>query len=184
MLSRLRDEREVQQVIRELKRSSGERDTYEEPFKIDTKTPINQMYHAGILGMKWGVRRFQNKNGTRTSLGKKRDLEGNRHGEKSEKPLSKDHITSRQSKRTGTEGLSNDQLKKLNERLQLEDSYRKLTAEDRAKGESWVKASLAKSGKDAFASISTDLMKGSAKLLIRQLSPQLASAAGFQTAKN
>ena len=28
--------------------------------------------HHGIKGQKWGVRRFQNKDGTRTSAGKKR----------------------------------------------------------------------------------------------------------------
>lgn len=30
------------------------------------------IYHYGIKGMKWGIRRFQNKNGTSTAAGKKR----------------------------------------------------------------------------------------------------------------
>lgn len=32
----------------------------------------NKLYHAGIKGQKWGVRRYQNKDGTLTDLGKKR----------------------------------------------------------------------------------------------------------------
>lgn len=32
----------------------------------------NELYHHGIKGMRWGVRRFQNKDGTLTNAGKKR----------------------------------------------------------------------------------------------------------------
>lgn len=32
----------------------------------------NELYHHGVKGMKWGVRRYQNKDGSYTSAGKKR----------------------------------------------------------------------------------------------------------------
>lgn len=34
--------------------------------------PGNELYHHGIKGMKWGVRRYQNKDGSLTPAGKKR----------------------------------------------------------------------------------------------------------------
>lgn len=35
---------------------------------------MNELYHYGVKGMKWGVRRFQNKDGSLTTAGKKRRI--------------------------------------------------------------------------------------------------------------
>ena len=48
----------------------------------------NQLYHWGIKGMKWGVRRYQNKDGTLTAAGQKRyerDQRENKSKKKGEK---------------------------------------------------------------------------------------------------
>ena len=36
---------------------------------------MNELYHHGIKGQKWGVRRYQNKDGTYTELGKRHNFE-------------------------------------------------------------------------------------------------------------
>lgn len=75
---RLRRESEIQELIKRIRRNSKSinygsdqgRDQVEEGVPLST--PINELYHHGIKGMKWGVRRYQNPDGTLTSSGRKR----------------------------------------------------------------------------------------------------------------
>ena len=78
----------------------------------------NELKHWGVLGMKWGVRR----NRPDTS--------------------SPDHTISRELKKKKLNELSNDEIRKITTRLQLEKQYKDLTAAERAKGAKIVKAIL------------------------------------------
>ena len=167
MLSRLRDEVEVQNIIKRLKQNAGERDTFEKPMVVDTTTAIQQLYHHGIPGQKWGIRRFQNKDGTRTTLGKKRERE--------DSDVSDDYKNSRVAKAKSPKGLSNDELRKLNERLKLEAEYQKLTKVE--KSESWVKEALESAGKQALTDFTKGVALGAAKSLVKEISPEFADIA-------
>lgn len=84
--------------------------------------------HHGILGMKWGVRRFQNKDGTLTPKGKKR--------------YSDDYREAKTLEKKGIKNLSNEELSRLNERRRLEKEYKDYTS----KGESYTKKALVDAG--------------------------------------
>lgn len=171
MIGRLGAERELESIIRELKRNSGERDTYENPFVVDTTTPIDQLYHHGIIGMKWGRRRYQNEDGTRTAAGKKRDRMNGRNDRAEE------YEKTRTAKKKGIDKFSNEDLRKINERLQLEDTYKRLTAPQMKKSESWVKQSIQKAAEGAVTDFTKGVFLGSAKLLVKNISPEFAEVA-------
>lgn len=77
----------------------------------------DELYHHGILGMRWGIRRYQNKDGTLTNAGKKKRRMENESNTKKEE---KDDSTP---KKKSVNELSDTELRDRINRLQMEKNY-------------------------------------------------------------
>lgn len=75
----------------------------------------NQLCHHGTKGMKWGIRRYQNRDGSLTPVGKRRY-----------RKWSEDARTAATIRKKSVNKMSNSELKKVNERIRLEQEYSKL----------------------------------------------------------
>lgn len=81
------------------------------------------LYHFGIKGMKWGIRRFQNKNGSLTAAGKKRYQKGEQASDE------KTPSSSGSSRSKSISELSDAELRTRINRLNLEKQYKQLISE-------------------------------------------------------
>ena len=90
--------------------------------------------HHGILGQKWGVRRYQNKDGSLTAAGRKK------YGKLNE---SDDHKNAVEIRKKHLSEMSNAELRALNERTNLESTYKKNNPSAIAKGLKYVAAASA-----------------------------------------
>lgn len=124
----------------------------------------NELMHWGIKGMKWGVRRYQNKDGSLTPAGRKRyaqemaklkeeekiaknklrtqaklnKLEDKRkevEALKSGKPLPK---TTQNTSKPSVKDMSDEELRRVVNRMMLEQQYSKLRPEQVSTGKKFV----------------------------------------------
>lgn len=137
LIVRLRKENELQDLVASLKRKSTPLEPFTNPISYDrpevsTDVPIESLYHNekvedslahfGILGMKWGVRRKPGSNG------------------RVQKGLAEDYTESRKMKSKGYKNMSDAELRKVTQRMQLEKQMRDLSLSEKTKGMEVVKA--------------------------------------------
>ena len=144
LLVRLRKENETQDLIRNLQMKSTQNPNSPHPnFEsyqgISTEVPIDTLYHKetdkvlehfGIPGMHWGVRRQSGSSGRSSKKGE----------------VAPEHTNARKLAAKGAKRLSNQELKDLTNRLQLEKSLRELKSSDKQKGLDFVKTATAMAG--------------------------------------
>ena len=110
----------------------------------------NELYHHGIKGMKWGVRRYQNKDGTLTAAGKKQKKKTLSADDK-EKARRKSDLKKRRT-------MSDDDIKKRIGRMKLEKEFKNLTKEDISPGKKYVGEIMSSAGKKALGVVAAGAM--------------------------
>ena len=144
----------------------------------------NELYHYGMKGMRWGIRRYQNKDGSLTPAGKKRynkemaklkaeekvlknkqktqakmdkldekrkDVAALRKGKTPPSTLKKAKETQKRS----LKDLSDDELRTIVNRMQLEQQYRTLAPEKISTGRKFANAVM----KNVVAPAATEVGK-------------------------
>lgn len=144
--------------------------------------------HWGIKGMKWGVRRYQNKDGTLTPAGKVRYADGSENSKTSASKTSSGEDSSKTSYKSISD-MSDDDLRKLVNRKQTERQLRELLAsEERSTqqsvqqaqqtGQSMVSKALKNAGEQALTTMAKGAMLYAGSTFVKTAfkNPELAKA--------
>lgn len=131
-----------------------------------TYNQTNELYHWGIKGMKWGVRRYQNADGSLTPAGKKRYAEDDAH---------EDHgKTSPKS----VKSMSDKDLREAINRIRMEREYSQLTTREVSAGRKIITGILVESGKEIAKSYVTKYAKKGIELGVKEIMKKVKSSNG------
>lgn len=168
----------------------------------------DELYHFGIKGMHWGVRRYQNPDGTLTSAGKRRLKKLRAKEAKADRKARKAHIkiekrAIKEAKRKAKEDqqhqedieknrfnkMSNDELRDAIARMQLEKQYSQLVKDLTPESKASVGKKLVTSVLDKMATqtaptlIDRALTDAGSKALTRYLNKKLGNDKGNNSRK-
>ena len=132
------------------------------------------LQHHGVKGMKWGIRRYQKKDGTLTNAGKKK----RRSVDYENKQIKAD----RKNDLKNVRKLSDADLRKKIERLKMEKQFKDLTTEDVAPGRKYVSDIMSSSGKKvATAFVTGAALYGTKAAMTKQF--DIREMASYMTPK-
>lgn len=108
----------------------------------------NELMHHGVKGMKWGVRRYQKKDGSLTTLGRYKQYKTNKQRKKNlekareAKAAKKKAATQPVQKKKSVKEMSDAELQSAIRRLEMEQRYNQLSPKKVSKGKKVVDAIL------------------------------------------
>lgn len=125
------------------------------------------IYHHGVKGQKWGVRRYQNEDGSLTPAGKKR------YAEDADSEVKESRKQDVKNRRT----LSVSELEAKIKRLKLERELKSLTEEDISPGKKATKEILSSAGKKVLSDAAAGAFAYAVKVaMTKQFNPAEAAA--------